>query len=42
MNPTYNVKFWEIRANNTSQGPGKPKRVVSHTDFLETRTRRPA
>ncbi|GLW98871.1 hypothetical protein [Microtetraspora sp. NBRC 16547] len=31
MNPTYNVKFWEIRANKTHQGPGKPKRVVAHT-----------
>ncbi|MFF3671308.1 tyrosine-type recombinase/integrase [Microtetraspora malaysiensis] len=31
MNASYNVKFWEIRTNKASQGPGKPKRVVSHT-----------
>ncbi|MCW2877441.1 MAG: hypothetical protein JWQ95_1541 [Sphaerisporangium sp.] len=31
MNASYNVKFWEIRMNKASQGPGKPKRVVSHT-----------
>ncbi|GII04240.1 tyrosine-type recombinase/integrase [Planobispora takensis] len=31
MNTSYRVRFWEIRSNTRSEGPGKKPRIVSHT-----------